>query len=613
MTKTKPIITLGNQDLLTKIDKLRETNVGAIIPLPQLIVVGDQSSGKSSVLESITGFSFPRDAGLCTRYATQITCVRQTLSKVSVSIIPRPDAEGPHKDRLTAFHRQLSQLNDGDLANMFDEANAAMGICMGTIGDSPALPAFSEDMLKIEISGPEQIHLTVIDVPGIFRVATPDDNTSSASDRLAAEEAFFMAPPWSSIATDCGTPVLTARLRELLMEISKRELPKVKSDIEKRMRERTTELDAMGEPRTDEITQRQYLVKIASRIQNITTGALNGYYAGEAVFKQNPDLKLITKMIQLNEDFANVFWKCGHHRHFRSIWEDEGESLLGQGAQASIFDMPNDVYDELNDIIDTVYECPRPLRGPMTELVQEMYNSSRGPELGTFNGTVLASVFDIASQKWEPLVMSYTSKAILLVHDYIFKVLQELCPDNTVKKQLWGHLIDELRDQYKRAMGHARFLLEIERSSWPATYNHYFNATLQKKRQTRLAESLKELAVSIPEQNNGMFIPLNQIGRHATDMDNNQQVCEDILDCLESYYKVARKRFVDTVCQHVVDHMLLRGPESPLKVLSADYVLKFSSEQLEMIAGEDAARKSQRQLLKRELESLKSAIKILRT
>lgn len=35
MTKTKPI-TLGNQDLLTKIDKLRETNVGAIIPLPQV-------------------------------------------------------------------------------------------------------------------------------------------------------------------------------------------------------------------------------------------------------------------------------------------------------------------------------------------------------------------------------------------------------------------------------------------------------------------------------------------------------------------------------------------------------------------------------------------------
>lgn len=217
----------------------------------------------------------------------------------------------------------------------------------------------------------------------VVKNRSADDNTSTASDRHAAEEAFFMAPPWSSIATNCGTPVLTARLRELLMEISKRELPKVKSDIEKRIRERTTELDAMGEPRADELTQRQYLVKIASRVQNITTDALNGYYAGEAVFKQNPDLKLITKVIQLNEDFANVFWKCGHHLHFRSTWEDEGESLLGQGAQASFFNMPNDVYDELNDIIDTVYECPRPVRGPMTELVQEMYNSSRGPELGT--------------------------------------------------------------------------------------------------------------------------------------------------------------------------------------------------------------------------------------
>lgn len=110
-----------------------------------------------------------------------------------------------------------------------------------------------------------------------------------------------------------------------------------------------------------------------------------------------------------------------------------------------------------------------------------------------------------------------------------------------------------------------------------------------------------------------MFIHFDQIGQHATDMNNTQQVCEDILDSLESYYKVAKKRFVDTVCQHVVDLMLLRGPKSPLKVLSADYVLKLTSEQLEMIAGELAAGKSQRQLLMRELESLKSTVKILRT
>ena len=54
--------------LLDTIDGLRELQVGEILNLPQIIVVGDQSSGKSSVLEAISGVSFPVNANLCTRY-----------------------------------------------------------------------------------------------------------------------------------------------------------------------------------------------------------------------------------------------------------------------------------------------------------------------------------------------------------------------------------------------------------------------------------------------------------------------------------------------------------------------------------------------------------------
>lgn len=42
------------------VDKLRRTGLSGVVELPQLIVCGDQSSGKSSVLEAITEIPFPR-------------------------------------------------------------------------------------------------------------------------------------------------------------------------------------------------------------------------------------------------------------------------------------------------------------------------------------------------------------------------------------------------------------------------------------------------------------------------------------------------------------------------------------------------------------------------
>jgi len=54
------------------VDKLRRTGLSGVVELPQLIVCGDQSSGKSSVLEAITEIPFPRKENLCTRFATEV-------------------------------------------------------------------------------------------------------------------------------------------------------------------------------------------------------------------------------------------------------------------------------------------------------------------------------------------------------------------------------------------------------------------------------------------------------------------------------------------------------------------------------------------------------------
>src|ERR1700735_2873264 len=48
--------------LLDAVDALRAHGLGEMTALPQLVVCGDQSSGKSSVLEAISGVPFPRKA-----------------------------------------------------------------------------------------------------------------------------------------------------------------------------------------------------------------------------------------------------------------------------------------------------------------------------------------------------------------------------------------------------------------------------------------------------------------------------------------------------------------------------------------------------------------------
>ncbi|KAF4506151.1 hypothetical protein G6O67_006265 [Ophiocordyceps sinensis] len=705
---------LGNQAILAKIDKLRELNVGSMIPLPQLVVVGDQSSGKSSVLENLTGFSFPRAAGLCTRYATQITCCRDPLAGVSISIIPRPDASEELKGELLGFQRDLEGLDNDELAGIFEEANAAMGIRMDDDDDEPGCGAFSEDILKIEIYGPDQNHLTVIDVPGIFRVPTPGLTTETdialvesmvkrymndsrtiilavipcnvdiatqeivqlaekadpagvrtmgvltkpdlateaatqkavvdlvqgkrsnlklgyyvvknrgADDvaggwtqakRAAAEKAFFTNQPWALIRERCGVATLKDRLRNLLMSISKQEIPNVKSDVEQRLRKCKADLEAMGPPRSDESSQRQFLGRLASRFQTVTHAALNGYYAGEQLFKVDPQLRLVTRVINLHNVFSKVFSQRAHQRHFDGALD--GERELTKKDTTIPFTIPLDHYRELDEIVYAQDgECAMPEDKPIMDLIKDVFESSRGPDLGTFSGTVLSAVFEEQSVKWEALSLSHVSNSIALVHHYIYRLLRHLCPEKPIRDQIWNSfLVEELSGLYRKAMDHARFLVMIERGR-PTTFNQYFNDILQKKRAERLNQTMEELAIDVTKGNDfpgGRCVPIDMLKSVATNKGNDQQLCEDILDSFLSYYKVARKRFVDVIYQQVISHFLLNGDESPVRAFGPDMIMRLDGEQLDMIAGEDGESKQQRATLNREIESLSAALKVLRS
>ena len=213
------------------------------------------------------------------------------------------------------------------------------------------------------------------------------------------------------------------------------------------------------------------------------------------------------------------------------------------------------------------------------------------------------------------MVLAHVSHSIRIVHCYIMELLEHVCPEKHVREQIRDVLVlDELQKRYTRAMEHARFLLRIERNGMPSTYNHYFNSEVQKKRQDRVNDSLESyiLTYTLQDRTRVRVIPAEKLSNTIVDKANADQICEDILDNLESYYKVSRKRFVDVICRQVIGYYLLEGEESPLRVLCSDLVHGLDAEKLELIAGEDVQTKEQRAMLEMDIKNLEEAVKVLR-
>ena len=157
-----PLVSLqskDHEDLLNIIDTLRSQGISRYIDLPQLIVCGDQSSGKSSVLEAVSGIRFPTKDNLCTRFATELILRRGSATSASVTIVPNADRSASEKAKLLQFQHEILDL--GQFERLVDKAKLVMGI----EGDAKA---FSNDILRVEVTSPNQPHLTLVDLPGLF-------------------------------------------------------------------------------------------------------------------------------------------------------------------------------------------------------------------------------------------------------------------------------------------------------------------------------------------------------------------------------------------------------------------------------------------------------------
>lgn len=167
--------------ILDTVAQVRKCGLESILSLPQLVVCGDQSAGKSSVLEALTEIPFPRNDNLCTRFATEIILRRATNDSLTIKVIPDEQRPVNEQAKIRAFEESITDFED--LPGIMKLAMKIMG--MGDDSESSSTGAFAKDVLSIEIEGPSRPQLTLVDIPGLIANATK--GVTDADVKMVAE------------------------------------------------------------------------------------------------------------------------------------------------------------------------------------------------------------------------------------------------------------------------------------------------------------------------------------------------------------------------------------------------------------------------------------------
>lgn len=169
--------TLG-EDLLKTVNKLQDLVFNTIgndsLDLPQIVVVGSQSSGKSSVLENIVGRDFlPRGSGIVTR---------RPLILQLINIPPDDDddyattgeAAIPHTAASVAEHSEWAEFHHipGRKFRDFNQVRAEIENETARIAGNNK--GINRQPINLKIYSPHVLNLTLVDLPGLTKVPIGD-------------------------------------------------------------------------------------------------------------------------------------------------------------------------------------------------------------------------------------------------------------------------------------------------------------------------------------------------------------------------------------------------------------------------------------------------------
>lgn len=146
-----------DSDLIKLVNKLQDTfhNLGGELDMPQLVVVGSQSAGKSSVLETIVGRDFlPRGSGIVTRRPLVLQLIHTPADPGAA------DTEWGQFLHIDKRYFDFDEIRKEIEAETFRVAGQNKGI--------------SKLPINLKIYSPNVLDLTLVDLPGLTKIPVGD-------------------------------------------------------------------------------------------------------------------------------------------------------------------------------------------------------------------------------------------------------------------------------------------------------------------------------------------------------------------------------------------------------------------------------------------------------
>ncbi|KAL3485722.1 P-loop containing nucleoside triphosphate hydrolase protein [Aspergillus germanicus] len=650
--------------VLEIIDKLRDLGIGETVSLPQLVVVGDQSSGKSFLLEGLTGMSFPIASDLCTRFATQIVLHRahQDDAGARITIIPGPGTplDDELDTRLRSFQRTLAvdQFGSEEFGKIFDEAAEFMGLPGPNTKDVENISKrFSDDTLKIELSGSDQHHLSVVDVPGLFHNPT---KYQTVEDRVIIRNLIqSYITDKRTIILRVGHAVMDARNNLANQEVFS--MAGAADPLGKRTVGIITKCDAVekgdeagamriAKNQVENLMHGWFVVKNRST-KEIQEGVtiedrhvkeqrfFSTYLPWSELSKDRVGIHPLKRFLGLllyehiRSEFPNVVKDVENHLRIaqkalellgppRSVPIDQRRFLTRVANKYQ-----REVSKALGGNYDPQLERESPLKLRMHIRVQSEAFSKTISVLGhawvfqTVRGTLdpeFTSASEVGKKRQDLCIVEWIrgiyreSRGTELpgtvtdaVKAFMDIVLPSIVTDADVLEKLQRRLKQVQEAAYSAGTAEFCRILKDERGGILQTVNHYFADNLNAIREERVRARLQQAGY-----NDGQNVATNLLHVMKTiHLSNEQQAVYDIHDILKAYYKVALKRFTDNVVLQVVERHIL-GPNGPVRAFSPDMVNDFDEGELMEIAGESFSTSSRRNDLVAQCERFEKALNI---